>query len=502
MALEGMQIGNYRLVRLIGSGGMGEVYFAEDTRIARRVAVKVVRNEAEPYPNAQATKDAMRLFEREMKAITTLDHPNILPLFDFGEQTINRTAFTYMVMPFRSEGSLVDWLHQQNSPDTLPPQEVVHIINQAAGALQHAHNHNLMHLDVKPSNFLIRLREDHPRFPDVLLADFGIAKFNTATATASQSIRGTPAYMAPEQWAGNPVAATDQYALAIMTYQLLNGRSPFQGNLQQAMYQHFQVRPQPPSTFNPRLSPTVDSVILRALEKRPEDRFPSVQAFAAAFEQACQGERTVVQPPPPTRYGASAVTFPAAQYAAPAAPWPPLNAAPSNIAPPPPMQYIPPGATALPEKKPFPWWIIAVVLGMVILLGGGSFGVYQAFHKTPSVTPTPSPTPQPAIPHLKSSYSGTTTRIDLTPNYTNPQNWTIDSQDPQGNLTVTVINPKGYTFSCHGTVNSAGKMALQCVNDSVSTGLPFNFTGAVYPDGHIEGTQVFSDGETFKVQLS
>src|SRR6266581_9475111 len=289
MALEGMQIGNYRLVRLIGSGGMGEVYFAEDTRIARRVAVKVVRNEAEPYPNAQATKDAMRLFEREMKAITTLDHPNILPLFDFGEQTINRTAFTYMVMPFRSEGSLVDWLHQQNSADTLPPQEVVHIINQAAGALQHAHNHNLMHLDVKPSNFLIRLREDHPRFPDVLLADFGIAKFNTATATASQSIRGTPAYMAPEQWAGHPVPATDQYALAVMAYELLTGRPPFQGPLMQVMYQHIHNQPHPPSSLNPRLTPEVDSILLHALAKKPEDRFASVSAFVRAFQQAIQG---------------------------------------------------------------------------------------------------------------------------------------------------------------------------------------------------------------------
>src|SRR5437870_3469610 len=89
MALEGTQLGHYRLLRLIGSGGMGEVYFAEDTRIARRVAVKVVRNEADPYPNSEATKDAVRLFEREMRAITTLDHPNILPLIDFGEEKVN-----------------------------------------------------------------------------------------------------------------------------------------------------------------------------------------------------------------------------------------------------------------------------------------------------------------------------------------------------------------------------------------------------------------------------
>jgi len=216
MALEGVQLGHYRLVRLIGSGGMGEVYFAEDSRIARKVAIKVVRNEADPYPNAAATKEATRLFEREMKAIATLDHPNILPLIDFGEETVNKATLTYMVMPFRSEGSLVDWLQKQGNGEILSPHDVNYIVRQAADALQHAHNRNLMHLDVKPSNFLIRRRDDHPGLPDVLLADFGIAKFNSATATASQSIRGTPAYMAPEQWAGSPVAATDQYALAVM----------------------------------------------------------------------------------------------------------------------------------------------------------------------------------------------------------------------------------------------------------------------------------------------
>jgi serine/threonine protein kinase len=286
MALEGIQIGHYRLKRLVGSGGMGEVYLAEDTRIPRHVAVKVVRNEASPYPNVQSRKDATLLFEREMKAIAALDHPNILPLFDFGEETLNTVTLTYMVMPFRSEGSLIDWLHREGDTGTLRLQEVVHFVSQAADALQHAHNRHLMHLDVKPSNFLIRYREDHPHLPDVLLTDFGIARFNAATVTTSQTIRGTPAYMAPEQWAGVPVAATDQYALGIMTYQLLTGTSPFQGNMQQVMYQHLQKQPQPLSAFNRDIPAAIDTVILRALAKNPEDRFPSIQAFAQALNQA------------------------------------------------------------------------------------------------------------------------------------------------------------------------------------------------------------------------
>ncbi len=288
MPLEGLQLGNYRLVRLIGSGGMGEVYLAEDTRINRQLAVKIVRTEADPYPDARATQEATRLFLREMKAIATLDHPHILPLIDFGEQEVNKTKLTYMVMPFRQEGSLADWLRQRGSSDMLSLRDVEHFLLQAADALQHAHDHQLIHQDVKPSNFLIRTSTASPDHPDLLLADFGIAKFTTATATASQSIRGTPAYMAPEQWDGLPAAATDQYALAIMTYQLLAGRPPFQGGPGQVMRQHYMTQPQPPSTLNPRISPPVDAVILRALEKKPEDRFPSIAAFAQVFQAAVQ----------------------------------------------------------------------------------------------------------------------------------------------------------------------------------------------------------------------
>ncbi len=282
MALEGIVLGHYRLLRLIGSGGMGEVYLAEDTRIARQVAVKIVHSELDPYPNAPASQDAARLFQREMKAIAALDHPNILPLIDFGEQSINRGMFTYLVMPYRPEGSLVDWLHTHGGT-LLPSEEVVPLILQAAEALQHAHDRQIVHLDVKASNFLVRTREG--REPDLLLTDFGIARFSTATSTASQNVRGTPSAMAPEQWAGQPVAASDQYGLAVMTYQLLTGTPPFQGNMQQMMYKHLHELPQRPGVYNAHISPVIDATILRALAKRPDERFPSVRAFGEALRQ-------------------------------------------------------------------------------------------------------------------------------------------------------------------------------------------------------------------------
>jgi eukaryotic-like serine/threonine-protein kinase len=152
--------------------------------------------------------------------------------------------------------------------------------------LQYAHDQGLVHQDVKPSNFLIRQRTEHPNRPDLLLADFGIAKIAGNTSTSSQNTRGTPSYMPPEQWNAQPVPASDQYALAIMAYQLLTGQMPFRGSPMQTMQQHCNVPPTPPSRLNPRLSDALDAVILRALAKKPEERFPSISLFAQAFRQA------------------------------------------------------------------------------------------------------------------------------------------------------------------------------------------------------------------------
>jgi serine/threonine protein kinase len=300
MSLEGQQLGRYRLHHPLGSGGMGEVYLATDTSLNRQVAIKVIRAEATSYPEAQAAQETARLFQRELRAIAALDHPHILPLFDHGEEHAGRTTLTYLVMPYRKEGSLADWLHQRAGSDLLSPRDVEHVVGQAASSLQHAHNQQILHQDVKPSNFLIRHREKQPDRPDVLLADFGVAKFISATAGMSQASRGTPTYMAPEQWEGRPVPATDQYALAVMAYELLTGHPPFQGGMAQLMYQHFHVSPPPPSTYHPGLPQALDAVLLHALAKDPQARFPSIAAFAEAFEQAVQSSEapTVAQPPP------------------------------------------------------------------------------------------------------------------------------------------------------------------------------------------------------------
>jgi len=285
MAIEELQGGRYRSERILGSGGMGEVYVMQDTRVGRQVAIKVMRTEG--LAASERAADAARLFLREARAIATLEHPNILPLYDFGEETRAGMAIAYMVMPYCADGSLEAWQRTQDR-GLLSSQQVAALVEQAAEALHYAHDHQIIHLDVKPSNFLLRRNSKDPQRPTLLLADFGIARNFTTISSASRTIRGTPIAMAPEQWSGNPVFASDQYALAVMAYELLTGRPPFTGSMEQLMYKHFTVQAPPPGTFSLRLPSALDSVLLRALAKKPEERFPSIAEFAAAFVYAVQ----------------------------------------------------------------------------------------------------------------------------------------------------------------------------------------------------------------------
>jgi serine/threonine protein kinase len=274
---------------------MGEVYLAVDTLLHRQVAIKVIDTDALRYAETDVAKDAARLFLREAQAIAQLDHTNILPLYDSGEQSVNGTALMYMVMPYRQAGSLADWKRTHFGGQLLPLAAVERIVQQAALALQHAHDRQIIHQDVKPSNFLVHGDAEHPSRLHLQLADFGVAKFMMMTSE-SQVIRGTPTYMAPEQWDGHPVLATDQYALAVMAYELLTGRPPFMGNgYQQMWHQHFHVAPIPPSVINPALPQELDAIFLRALEKNPERRYSSVSAFAHAFQRAVLNSGNVHQ---------------------------------------------------------------------------------------------------------------------------------------------------------------------------------------------------------------
>ena len=283
MPLEGKQIGRYRFERLIGRGAMGEVYLAVDPRIRQQVAVKVLQAEPSVHPARNVAREAER-FRSEASAIANLRHPHIVPLYDYNEISVDEAPIAYLVIPYYKEGSFASWLRRRGS-DLVPMEDVVYFVQQAADALQYAHNHQVIHRDVKPSNFLIDSGEN-PNRPNLLLADFGISKFALGTTNSATQSVGTLTYMPPEQLQGRPTYASDQYALAIMAYELLVGHPPFEGPPPAVIHQHMEVQPQPPSMLNPGLPKAIDHVLLRALEKKPEHRYPTISEFARALQQA------------------------------------------------------------------------------------------------------------------------------------------------------------------------------------------------------------------------
>jgi serine/threonine protein kinase len=299
MPLETLKNNRYRIVRPLGSGSTGDVYLAEDN-VNQRQEVVLKLLHAYAYPATQEAQSAPRAFEFEARSIAQLNHPHILPLLDYGTEMIEGQVVPFIVTPYCRDGSLATWLEQRSSSDVLTLEDAARLVRQVADALQYAHNQGVIHRDVKSANVFIRNNMTGP--PDMLVADFGFAQPIPEARASGLDIRGTPGYMAPEQWEGQVVPASDQYALGVMVYQLLTGRLPFQGTLEQVRQGHLQSWPTPPTTINPTLAPEIDVVVGRALAKKPGERYPTVTAFADAFTQAI---RPAAPPPvylaaPPT----------------------------------------------------------------------------------------------------------------------------------------------------------------------------------------------------------
>jgi serine/threonine protein kinase len=283
--LLGQALGTCTLRRLLGRGGMGAVYLAQQSRPRRTVAVKVL------LPGLLMEKrpriEFLARFRREADAVAALDHINIMPVYEYGEQE----DIAYLVMPYVTGGTLRAQLEERK---TLPIGEAITIIEQAAAGLDSAHESGIIHRDLKPANMLFHADGR------LLLADFGLAKVlretkehdesnkKSAALTSIGTIVGTPEYLSPEQGTGKPIDnRSDIYSLGIVLYQMLTGNVPFSGTSPVAIAIKHAMEPPPPLTlFNPDIPLDIQSVVLKAIAKRPEDRYASAREMAQALYYA------------------------------------------------------------------------------------------------------------------------------------------------------------------------------------------------------------------------
>jgi serine/threonine protein kinase len=378
--LTGKQLGPYQIVAPLGEGGMAAVFRAYQPAMERYVALKVL-----PRHFADDPRFAAR-FQREARLLAQLQHPHILPVFDYGQAE----GYSYIVMPFVPSGTLTDSM--QGKP--LPLPRIRQVISQVGDGLNYAHDRGMVHRDVKPSNILI------DESGNCLLTDFGLARMveTSVNLTATGTVMGTPAYMAPEQGSGHKIdARSDIYSLGIILYEMATGRVPYRAETPIAVvYMHISSPLPLPRSVNPDLPEAVERVILKALAKNPDERYQTAQELVAALNRAIDETPTVtsVSEIPPT----TEATF--------------VGVASTLVAP---MEE-PAGMAIEPltPKRRLPGWALALAVGVVVLLAAGGIILASRANKplvtavalvSPNPTasalalvprPASSPTPRPA----------------------------------------------------------------------------------------------------------
>jgi Tol biopolymer transport system component/serine/threonine protein kinase len=277
---SGHTFGQYELREILGIGGMGTVYRAYQTALRRTVAVKVLS------PGLATDPDYIQRFHHEAETAAALEHPHIVPVYDYGVQD----GVSYIVMRLLTGDTLAQRLaRREETREPLPAlSEIADLLNQLAGAFDYAHARGVIHRDIKPSNIMFDNQGN------AFLVDFGIARLlspDAHGATATGAVLGSPSYMAPEQWEGEPlVSATDQYALGVTVYQLIVGQVPFKASsLAGLMHSHLNETATPPHLLCDHVPEAVSITLARAMSRAPAERFPTVTAFAQAFEQATAG---------------------------------------------------------------------------------------------------------------------------------------------------------------------------------------------------------------------
>ncbi len=411
-AVLGQMIAGYRLEERIGQGGMAVVYRADDDRLGRRVALKLLA------PELAADAAFRARFVRESRATVAVDHPNIVPVYDAGEAD----GFLFIAMRYVPGGDARSAL---SGRPWLTPELTCKIITQVAAALDAAHAHALVHRDVKPANML--LENEH-----VYLSDFGVSRLSVAShLTSAGQLVGTLDYMAPESISGlDPDGRADQYSLACSAFELLTGAPPFHADLGLAvLHSHLTLPPPPVTRTRGELPPAVDLILAKAMAKAPADRYASCTEFSADLSKA------LGTAPGTPDIGTAAAQATAAQYAS-GVPAPPLTPHPvTELARPaansftPPQQFLvphqtlppgyPPPSYAPPSYAPLGWPVmqqpaqsrssgtsIAIVVGGISIAVVAIAAIFLVTSLRNAPAPTPVPTTTPAVTRSTLSGSG------------------------------------------------------------------------------------------------
>ncbi|MHB9852354.1 Stk1 family PASTA domain-containing Ser/Thr kinase [Streptomyces krungchingensis] len=272
--------GRYELGQVLGRGGMAEVYLAHDTRLGRTVAVKTLRADLARDPSFQAR------FRREAQSAASLNHPAIVAVYDTGEDYIDGTSIPYIVMEYVDGSTLRELLH---SGRKLLPERAMEMTIGILQALEYSHRNGIVHRDIKPANVMLT------RNGQVKVMDFGIARAMGdagMTMTQTAAVIGTAQYLSPEQAKGEQVdARSDLYSTGCLLYELLTVRPPFVGDSPVAVaYQHVREEAQPPSVFDPEITPEMDAIVLKALVKDPDYRYQSADEMRADIEACLDGQ--------------------------------------------------------------------------------------------------------------------------------------------------------------------------------------------------------------------
>ncbi|RJU02235.1 Stk1 family PASTA domain-containing Ser/Thr kinase [Arthrobacter frigidicola] len=400
MTAERVLNGRYEVLHLIGRGGMADVHLGRDIRLGRSVAIKVLRKDLARDPLFQSR------FRREAQAVAGLNNPNIVAVYDTGEEEIpdrpdHEVRVPFIVMEYVEGRTLRDLVRSGE----LNEQDAVRYLAGVLSALEYSHRAGIVHRDIKPANVMVT--------PEgrVKVMDFGIARAmadSAATMTQTQAVVGTAQYLSPEQARGETVdARSDLYSAGCLLYELVAGRPPFVGDSPVSVaYQHVREEPKPASSFNPQVTPALDSVLAKALAKDREDRFQDAASFAAALEDARRGKvfsdtgslptQALATVEPATRMvPAAALPFPAEEDGSPATRT--LEKVPSGASPlaslaqreedllPAPREDYDDGAHRNSRRRA--WIVVWVLAALLVVLAAGYALLYTVGRSEPEAPP-------------------------------------------------------------------------------------------------------------------